>query len=108
MLDVSKATEVFRKVLCETAAYREYDRAKKVMKENEALWEELCSFRKRRYEFQMLSSTDELFERTEALEKQEEALRQNKDAAAFLDAELALCRMMQDIFLSMVDSVDFE
>ncbi len=108
MLELELATALFRDALHETKVYQEYLKAKEEVKKDKERWETLQQYRKKRYEMQQLADGDELYERVEAFEREEQQYRTNPTVAAFLDAELALCRMMQEIFLSMVDSLDFE
>ena len=51
---------------------------------------------------------EEMYSRLETFEREEKRLREDERIACFLDAELALCRMMQEIFYSLVESLDFE
>lgn len=108
MLEMELATALFRDALHETKRYQEYLQAKEEAKKDPELWKSLQEYRKKRYEMQQLADGYELYKRLEAFEGEEQQYRTDVRAAAFLDAELALCRMMQEIFLTMVDSLDFE
>lgn len=108
MKELELATALFRDALHETKVYQEYLRAKNELKQDKERWETLQQYRKKRYEIQQLAGGEELYERMETFVLEEQQYRMNPKVAAFLDAELALCRMMQEIFLSMVDSLDFE
>ena len=108
MKELELATALFRDALHETKVYQEYLDAKEALKQDKERWETLQQYRKKRYEIQQLAGGDELYERTESFVLEEQQYRMNPQVAAFLDAELALCRMMQEIFFSMVDSLDFE
>ena len=44
----------------------------------------------------------------DAFERDYREWKKDSRVMAFLDAELAFCRMMQDINLRIVDAVDFE
>ncbi len=108
MKELELATALFRDALHETKVYQEYLDAKEALKQDKERWETLQQYRKKRYEIQQLAGGDELYERMESFVLEEQQYRMNPQVAAFLDAELALCRMMQEIFFSMVDSLDFE
>lgn len=108
MKELELATALFRDALHETKVYQEYLDAKEALKQDKERWETLQQYRKKRYEIQQLAGGDELYERMESFVLEEQQYRLNPQVAAFLDAELALCRMMQEIFFSMVDSLDFE
>ena len=51
---------------------------------------------------------DELFDKMYMFEKEYEEFRENPLVDDFLKAELAFCRMMQEIDLSIAEKLDFE
>lgn len=108
MLELELATALFRDALLETKVYRKYVETKEAVKQDERLWQSLQIYRQKRHELQQQSGADELYEKLDEIEREERKFRSDARVAAFLDAELALCRMMQEIFLTMVDSLDFE
>ena len=52
--------------------------------------------------------TDELFHAAEQLNQESASLRQNQRVNAYLDAELALCRLMQRICRTLVAGIDIQ
>ena len=108
MKELELATALFRDALHETKVYQEYLDAKEALKQDKERWETLQQYRKKRYEIQQLAGGDELYERTESFVLEEQQYRMNPQVAAFLDAELALCRMMQELNARIIGSLNFE
>ena len=55
-----------------------------------------------------LTSTEELFDRVDAFERDYREWKKNPLVTEFLDAELAFCRMMQEANMQIMDAMDFE
>ena len=65
-------------------------------------------FRGDNFRLQNHSDKDELFHIAEQLNQESASLRQNLKVNAYLDAELALCRLMQRICRTLVDGIDIQ
>ncbi len=103
---MDEAVKIFTRALKESAEYRAYLQAKEKVKEFPELKREIDEYRKRNYELQSKSEIE--FESIEEFEKEYESLWENPLAAEFLAAELAFCRMMQEISFQITESFDFE
>ena len=68
--------------------------------------EQIDEFRRNNYLLQCRTDID--FDKLDHFEKEYENFRQQPLVADFLAAELALCRMMQDIFSDITEALDFE
>lgn len=86
--------------------YMDYTREKNKVKQFPELKAQIDEYRRRNYEMQ--NSDDTAYENIEAFEKEYEKLWEEPLAADFLAAELAFCRMMQEINLKITESLDFE
>ena len=106
--DMEKATEKYITALQKTEEYINYYGSKQKAKEDPALWQQICDYRKKRYEFQNLTSQEELFDRVDAFEREYSEWKKDSRVSTFLEAEVAFCRMMQDANLMVVDAMDFE
>lgn len=91
-----------------TLIYHNYKNKLSVLKENEDLWNKVCDYRNKRTEFQNNTSAEELFDRYESFEKNYEYLTSNPIVKDYLDAELDLCRLVQEITQSISEAIDFE
>ncbi len=103
-----QATDNYIQVLKDTQAYQNYCKIKTEVQAEEGLWQQLCDYRKRRYEFQTMTNPEELFDRADAFEREFREWKKNPKVMAFLDAELALCRMLQESNMRIVEAVQFE
>ncbi len=103
-----KATDKYIAALQKTEEYINYCEVKERAKEDENLWRQLCDYRWNRYEFQTMTSAEELFDRVDAFERDYREWKKDPRVMAFLDAELAFCRMMQESNLRIIDAMQFE
>lgn len=68
----------------------------------------MMRFRGDNFRLQSQASQDELFHVSEQLNLESASLRQNLKVNAYLDAELALCRLMQRICRTLVAGIDIQ
>lgn len=106
--DMEKATEKYISAMQKSPEYLRYCEAKAVAKGDEELWKQLCDYRKKRYEFQNLTSPEELFDRVDAFERDYREWKKNPVVVEFLDAELGFCRLMQENSMRIVEAMQFE
>lgn len=92
--------------ILDSQEYREYDLQLKRVTEHPELKAQIDEFRKRNYELQ--TSADTAFEKIEEFEEKYSDFRQNPMVSDFLAAELAFCRMMQNINLHLTEALHFE
>lgn len=62
----------------------------------------------RNYEIQNTCQDHELFEKMDAFEKEYEKFRDNPIVDDFLRAELALCRLLQEVSVYLTEEIGFE
>lgn len=86
--------------------YQAYNREKEKVKCYPDLKAQIDEFRRRNYEMQ--TKEDTAFDTIEQFEREYADLRENPIVADFLAAELAFCRLMQQINIQIMDSLDFE
>ena len=86
--------------------YREYDTQRKKVNLYPELKEQIDDFRMCNYEFQR--DEDGALEKIEEFERKYEKFRENPLVSDFLAAELAFCRMIQDINTQIAESMHFE
>lgn len=105
---MEKALNVFVKSIKETDIYQKYHYQLQELKKNPEFYDKVNEFRNRNYEIQNTTQVDELFDKMDAFEKEYEEFRENPLVDNFLQAELAFCRMMQEISIRVTEEVDFE
>lgn len=110
MLSRSMETAAIRfvKSIKETEVYKKYNYQLSKIKEEPDLFAQVNEFRKRNFELQNASQVDELFDKMDVFEKEYEKFRENPLVDEFLTAELAFCRMMQEIDVFITNELDFE
>lgn len=106
--EMEKATNKYIAAMQKTEEYQNYCHMKDVVKADVVLWQQICDYRRKRYEFQNLTSQEELFDRVDAFERDYREWKKDKRVTDFLDAELAFCRMMQEANLYIVEAMQFE
>lgn len=89
-----------------TEEYREYERQKERVRHYPELKAQIDEYR--RQNFEMQTSGDNVFERMEQFEREYEGFRENPVVSDFLAAELAFCRMMQELNIQITEALDFE
>ncbi len=88
--------------------YKEYDRWRNILKTNPELFKRVNEYRTENYMLQTSEDDGTLEERIEKFAAENEELSEEPRVRAFLDAELALCRMLQEITNRVVKGIDFE
>ena len=92
----------------ESAIYKEYREKLQKLKEYPDCYQKVNEFRQRNYEMQNATQVDDLFEKMDAFEQEYEKFRENPLVEEFLQAELAFCRMMQEVDIAIMEKLDFE
>lgn len=106
MNNIDNAVDRLIEAIAESDIYCEYLTQLERVKEQPELKNQIDDFRKRNYELQTGGDAD--FDKIKQFEKENEDFRENPYVSDFLAAELAFCRMMQDISIRVVDAMRFE
>ncbi len=92
----------------DTDIYNEYRMQKRVIGQYPALLAKVEEFRRRNIEIQNYHDQSAMYDAMERFEAEYERFREDPIVNDFLEAELAYCRMMQDIQLTMTQELEFE
>ena len=106
MKNIDNAVGQLIEAITESEVYREYLVQLERIKEQPGLKMQIDDFRTRNYELQTGGEAD--FDKIKQFESENEDFRENPYVSDFLAAELAFCRMMQDINIRVVGAVHFE
>ena len=106
MSKLDSTVEQLIEAILDSEIYREYDAQRNRVNQYPELKAQIDEFRKRNFLLQ--KSADNAFEKIEQFEKEYEDFRENPMVSEFLAAELAFCRMMQDINFRVTEAVHFE
>lgn len=109
MTDIDEALDNLIDALLETDEYIRYTRARKDLDQHPDIKEKVDEFRRRNFELQT-SDLDgpRLMEQMDKFEREYEQFRSNPLVYKFLESELAFVRLMQGIYGSIMESIDFE
>ena len=105
---VREATEYFVEEIRKSDIYKEYNLQKEKLKKQPELFAEVAEFRQKNFALQNSAQGDDLFEKLDAFEKEYEDFRANPLVDDFLRAELAFCRMIQEVNVWITAELDFE
>lgn len=106
MSKLENALEQIIEAILDSPEYKRYDEQRRVVNQYPDLKAQIDEFRTRNYLLQMDDEAD--INRIDEIEEEFYEFRQNAMVSEFLAAELAFCRMMQDINLRMTEAVHFE
>ena len=110
MLDTQMETASLKyvKAIKESDIYKRYSYQLEKIKKYPELFDKVNEFRQRNYEMQNTSQVDELFDLMDSFEKEYEKFRENPLVDDFLQAELAFCRLMQEVNMFVTQELDFQ
>lgn len=107
-IEIIEAARVFADKIMTSDTYREYLYQREKIKKQPELYEKVNEFRQRNFDLQNEADSDNILERMEAFEQEYEKFREDPLVDDFLRAELAFCRMMQEVYVLLADEIDFE
>ena len=87
--------------------YRNYKKQEEILEKNPELYARVQQFRADNFCLQN-EEKGNLLQAADRLAKESAELRRNPEVNAYLDAELALCRMMQQICKTLTDGIDIK
>lgn len=106
MNTIDNALAALEDAILNSPEYREYDKQRNLIKQYPEVKAKLDDFRRQNFLFQ--TGADNALEQMDQIEKQYADFREQPMVSEFLAAELAFCRMMQDINLRLTDHIDFD
>ena len=107
-MEVQKALEQLAQAIKDSDIYREYRRQSEKVDNTGDMREKIDEYRVRNFELQNSVQTEDLPDKLDAFEREYEKFREDPLVEEFLDAELAFCRMMQEIDVKLAEAMDFE
>ena len=107
-VQVLEATKKFAAYIQQSDTYKEYLYQREKLKKQPDLYDKVNEYRQKNFDIQNESDSEDLFDRMEAFEREYAKFRENPMVEDFLRAELAFCRMMQEINVMLTAEIDFE
>ena len=102
--NISNLLEAFK----ESPEYVEFQKQNEILKQKPELKKRVDAFRGDNYRVQNECGSDNLFDVVEQMGKESAELRRHPEVNAYLDAELALCKMMQKICVKLAEGIDMD
>lgn len=102
--NISSLLEAFK----ESPEYVEFQKQNEILKQKHELKKRVDAFRGDNYRVQNECGSDNLFDVVEQMGKESAELRRHPEVNAYLDAELALCKMMQKICVKLAEGIDMD
>ena len=106
--EIIEAAKKFADTIMTSATYKEYLYQREKIKKQPELYEKVNEFRQRNFDLQNETDSEDIFDRMEAFDREYEQFREDPLVDGFLEAELAFCRLMQEVYALLAEEVDFE
>ena len=106
MDEITKSINALLAAVKDSEEYRTYKKQEEILSRNPELWQRVDQFRSNNFKLQNEANRDELFSVVEQLSRESKELRRIPEVNAFLDAELALCKLLQRICRSLTEGID--
>ena len=106
--EIMEAAKKFAAIIQETDTYKEYYNQREKVKKQPELYDKVNEFRQKNFDLQNESDSEDLFDRMEAFDQEYAKFREDPLVDDFLRAELAFCRMMQDVEILLAAEIDLE
>ncbi len=88
--------------------YREFEAIKRQLRDNPELKRKINEYRRDTYRLQNYGNVDTLYHEMEEFRNKNAEFRKDPLVTEYLRCELAVCRMLQKIATTVVESVDLE
>ena len=105
---LKQETENFIEQIKSTEIFQNYNEKKIALKQDSDLWYATCQYRRDRFEMQRNTEEAELYDRIDDFEKKYRELLEKKSVADYLDAEVSMCRLLQNISVSLIQALEYE
>lgn len=106
MNNIDEALKQLIEAILTSETYTRFDLQRNRVKQVPGLKEQIDEFRRRNYEFQNGSDYD--FAKLDQFEKEYEDFRENPLVSDFLAADLAFCRLIQEINIKITAAINYE
>lgn len=105
---INKATEDLIKAIRESDSYKNYEVQKEKVKRVPDLKRKIDEFRQQNFVLQNNVEAEQLFDQVDVFGREYEDFTEIPLVNDFLEAELDLCRLLQEVNLRITESIDFD
>lgn len=106
MDEIEKSVEILLQAVRGSEVYMDYKKQEEKIKANPELMERVNQFRANNYRLQKEAESQGLFRVADNISKESSQLRKIPEVNAYLEAELALCRLVQKIGRTLTEGID--
>ena len=106
MDSIGRNIQILLAVIKRSDEYQEYKKQEAILKKDPELLARVDQFRADNFRLQNEANHETLIQVTDQIYQESKELRKIPTVNAYLDAELALCRMMQRISRAVVEGID--
>ena len=106
MDEISMEIEKLLDAVHRSDEYQEYQKQAAQLEADPELKARVMRFRGDNFRLQNKDDRDTLLRDAEQLSRESAELRQNPEVNAYLDAELALCRLIQQVCVSITEGIE--
>lgn len=107
-MEVKNSLENLVTAIKSSKEYQEYWEAKEEVEKDSEKMRNLNKYRTKIYDIQNGGGGDDLYYRIDRIEHESEQFRSDSLIDKFLAAELALCRMVQEINWTLIEELNFD
>ena len=107
-MTVEAAADKYIEAILSTTEYTNYALQRDKLLKQPELYEKVKDFRIKNYMIQTRKEGDDLLNAMDDLQREFESVREIPLVDDFLSAELAFCRMMQELNNKVADALDFD
>lgn len=105
---VEEKSKELAQLILESEEYNNYIEAKKRLAQNVEVFERVCCFRKLNFELQNGENTEQMMERLMKLSQEYQQELEAPVVIEYLNAELRLCKMMQNVNEILVEKIEMD
>lgn len=108
MRRIDELKDELKAAIQESDEYRNFKKLEAEINQNPELKRAVDELRKENFELQYTSNMDDILARTDKISSQFAEVRMQDKVNKYLLSEICLCRLVQDICMSVVEAVDFD
>ena len=108
MLQVRNELEQLKNAIRNSEVAKKYDEVRWKVEQDNELSRQINEFRRKNYELQTQTYPDHLMDVSDSFSKEYASFRENPLVQEFLAAELAYCRMLQEVTTEIVGVVNLD
>lgn len=107
MEKIDAQVETLAQCIKDSQIYRNYRVQVEKIEKQPGLLDQINEFRRKNFELQSEQPSENMLDKVEALNREYESFQESPLVADFLQAELDLCRLMQEVQVRLTQAIDF-